>query len=88
MVEAEGLVAEDGRVHDLEVGGDARGEVHQIEHLGLQVDAGGDLDQFEAVGGQLEDRAFGHEPDRLAFGAGEIAREGDLLDGGGGFLRR
>ena len=63
-------------VHDLQVLGQQRLEVHLIKHIALQVDARRDLEHLDALGGEAEagpdysledelgDNSFG--PDQLA----------------------
>jgi hypothetical protein len=42
----------------------------------------GDLGEFQAVGGELEDAPLGHVEYRLAGGGGVLPAEGPLLDVG------
>ena len=68
------LFTEDACVHELEVLGDLRLEVHLVEYLGLQVDAGCDLDQRNALGTQLKHSALGDVQNRLMHLVGRKRR--------------
>ena len=58
--------------------GDAWPERHLAEHVALEVDAGRDLDEHEAVVGEGEDRSVGDVADLLAALARQVAVERDL----------
>ena len=73
------LGAEDARIH-LGHGLDERAEAHLRDHVAFGVEARRDLAQGDAVGGQLEHRAFGDIEHRPAQPRGARARKGDLLD--------
>ena len=77
-VQAHGLVAEDARVHLLEIRRDLRHKAHLVEHVFLQVDARRDLDEGHALLAQLKDRALGDVKHLLTRAVGKASREGDL----------
>ena len=67
-------------VHDGRIAADDRPELHLRQDFALDVDAGRDLDQLEAVLGQLEHAAFGHVEHRLAARHRVAAGERPMLD--------
>lgn len=57
-------------------------ELHAVEDVALEVDAGGDLGEGEAVGQESEDGALGDEEDGLAGFGGAGAAKSDLWERG------
>lgn len=53
---------------------------HLSKNVAIQVDSRCDLDEFQPLGVQSKDGAFGHIQDFLASLAGEFAAERDLFD--------
>src|ERR671932_2334549 len=78
---------EQGRIHGADRLGDAdRRELHLLEHVPAQIDAVGELRQYQAVGRNLEHGAFAHDERALAPRADAVGHcVGDLLHGPGEF---
>ena len=75
-----GPVGIEPAIHRPQVVGDARPEAHPGQDVAFDVDAGGDLDQDEAIRLEGEDRALGDVAHLLPPLAGEPAVERDLAD--------
>ena len=59
------LVREYALIHDGRIAPDDRPKLHPRQDIPLDVDAGRDLDQLQALCGELEHAAFGHVEHRL-----------------------
>ena len=55
-------------------------ERHLFDHVTLDVDSGGDFDQFQAFGDQAKDGSFRDEQNILIALPGDIPAERDLFD--------
>ncbi|MDT4841879.1 hypothetical protein FQZ97_757550 [compost metagenome] len=81
VAQADACGQEQPRVHQPGVADDRR-EVHACKDVAFQVDARGDLDQLQAVQGQLEHTAFGDVEHRLPALGGQLPGEGAVFDFG------
>src|SRR5690606_5696895 len=59
-----------------------RGEIHAVQNIGLEFHPGGDLGQFDPLGGEPEDGALGDVEDVLTALLRVGAAEGYALDMG------
>ncbi|MPM80879.1 hypothetical protein SDC9_127930 [bioreactor metagenome] len=73
------FVTENPAVHLLKLRGDQGLKLHLLQNVLLQIHAGRNLGEQQALGSQLEDRPLGEIGDILPALLGVIAREGNLL---------
>ena len=73
------FIPENPFVHQLWLAVHLRHEVHQVQNLGLKVDARCDFDQVNTVCTQFEDCTLCNVHNRLAGAAGIITGEGNLF---------
>src|SRR5581483_4347264 len=78
-LQAEGRRIEQGGIHGTQVAPHAQPNLRLVEHVALQIDAGRDFLDHQAIVFQLDHAALGNVSDALAALAPDAAAEGDVL---------
>ena len=86
LFEPHQFVAENPLVHQLEILCDDRAYRHMGADVLFKINARGDLDQLQPLGGEPEDRPLGEVHHRDAAVQRGFGAEGDLLDRGEEFI--